>query len=162
MWEAVAAALQEPSASKREGTGRQQAKGRVLKPFSQLGRCIKYWQKALIAKCVCLFIYWMGCAQAALPLSGGNGSYHRKRDWSQLAFTADAAPPDPSSRAVCSARTSPHTLPHIAVLILFMFQSLRNKKDSGSLAKRPEAPFLPVDSHSHQQRHRRGPVPFLS
>ena len=63
---------------------------RDAKPFSPLGRCIKYWQAAIIAKCVFIYLLeWMYSAIAS-SLWGQPGETENEPD-SYLAFTANGS-----------------------------------------------------------------------
>lgn len=115
---------------------------------------------------MCLFIYLLdGMYPGFFPLGATGRTTENKTD-SQLAFTADATPPDPIkwSYLFCV-----HQFPHPpsdcntnpAYVPEFSRQEglkLLSKETRSCLP----ACFLPVDSHSHKHRHRRSSVPFLS
>lgn len=80
-----------PSAPKERiwGDSRAGEMVRECEPFSQLGRYIKYWQKEIIAKCVCvhLFIGMDVPGHYFFPL-GATGRITENETDSYLAFTA--------------------------------------------------------------------------
>ena len=81
-----ASALTERGAGKTVGAGKMV---RDSKPCSPLGRCIKYWQTAIIAKCV--FIYLLQCMYSAIASSlWGQPGETEDEPNSYLAFTASA------------------------------------------------------------------------
>ena len=83
-----ASALTERGAGKTVGAGKMV---RESKPGSPLGRCVKYRQTAIIAKCIFIYLLeWMYSAIAS-SLWGQLGETEDEPD-SYLAFTASATP----------------------------------------------------------------------